>query len=185
MAKQKLKPGRWLYAVGILLIIVGIAVAGALAAGGAVTALKNAQKVQVPGKSTVELDQTGAYSITFTADASGKPVTSYSAYSGLDFTLTGSDGSQVKITKVGNAAHTFTIAQAGSYTLDAEYAGGSGASATAALMSAAGIHGTAIRAVFWVMLVAGVIVLVATAVLRRRDSRRPLDQSARPDTKEE
>lgn len=172
MAKRKLKPGRWLYAVGILLIIAGIAVTVALAAGGAMTALKSAQKVQVPGKSTVELDQTGAYSITFTADASGKPVTSYSAYSGLDFTLTGPDGSPVTITKVGSTARTFTIARAGSYTLDAEYAGGSGESATAALMSASGIHGGAISAVFWVMLAAGAAVLVVTAVLRRRDSRR-------------
>lgn len=172
----KTKPGRWLYLIGVLLIIAGIAVSVAMAAGGAVTALRDAPKVQVPGKSTVELTKAGTYTITFTADAQGKPVTSSSAYNGLTFTVSDESGSPVTLTKVGGITRVFKIAKGGTYTLDAEYPSSDGAAATVAVMGSAGIHTGAITALFWVFVIAGAAVIVLTAVLRRKARRGRAEQ---------
>lgn len=172
MTKAKVKPGRWLYVIGALLIVVGIIVAGATAANGAITAMQAAPEVQVPGKSTVQLEKTGIYSMTYSASSDGKTVTDTSAYKGLSFTLTGTDGSIVSIKSVNDAVMTFTISKAGAYTLDAAYSGGKGPSATMALMPTSSINGTLINGIFWMFLIIGVAVIVVTAVMRSKNRKK-------------
>ena len=172
MTKAKVKPGRWLFVVGALLIVVGIIVACATAASGAMAAMRDAAKVQVPGKNTVQLDKTGVYSMTYTATSDGKPVTDTSAYKGLSFTLTGADGNNVSIKNVSGAVMMFTISKAGAYTLDAEYSGGNGPSATIALMPTSGINATLINGIFWAFVILGVAVIVITAVMRSKNRKK-------------
>ena len=175
-SKSKRKPGRWLYAVAVLLIVEGVALAGSQAAVGAKKALQTAAKVQVPGKSTVELTKTGTYSLTFTADAEGKAVANPSAFKGLNFTLTDPDGNPVNVKSVANGVRTFQIPDAGTYTLDAEYASGSGESAIVAVMAVSGISTVSVRAALWGFVTAGIVLIIVTAVLRKKDGRRRLEQ---------
>lgn len=172
MTKTKIKPGRWLYAIGALLIVVGIIAAIAVAANGAITAMRDAAKVKVPGKSVVQLEKTGDYSMTYSASSDGKPVTDTSAYKGLSFTLTSAEGNTVSIKNLSGAVMTFTISKAGAYTLNAAYSGGNGPSATMALMPASSINGALIGGLFWAFLILGVALIVVTAVMRSKSRKR-------------
>ncbi|NLJ30085.1 MAG: hypothetical protein GX424_00530 [Clostridiales bacterium] len=174
MTKMKVKPGRWLYAIGVLLIVAGIIVAGATAVNGAMSAMKDSIKMQAPGKSTVQLEKTGAYTMTYAASSDGKPVTDTAAYQGLSFQLTDADGGSVSVKSVSGTVMTFTVSKPGAYTMDAEYSGGSGPSATLMLMPTSGINGALISGIFWAFLIIGVALIVVTAVLRRKNRRKML-----------
>lgn len=169
MEKAKIKPGRWLYWIGALLIVAGIVISVAVAANGAMAALGNSQKVQVPGTSSLELSKTGAYTLTYSKDASGNPVTSGAAYAGLAFSLKDSSGAAVAMKNVRGLVETFTIKTPGTYTLTAAYASGTSPSATMLLMAASSINTTLITVLFWVFLLAGVALIIVTAVLRRKN----------------
>lgn len=171
MTKAKVKPGKWLYLIGVLLIVVGIVAAIAAAASAGLTAMQSSTKVDVPGTSTVQLDKTGIYTIAYYLSSDNKPVIDPSPYKDMAYTLKDAGGNPVAVTAAGNAK-VFTIQKTGAYTLATAYPGGSGPSATVIVMPASGINGALIGVLFWVFVIAGVAVIIVTAVLRSKNRKK-------------
>ncbi|ADU26175.1 hypothetical protein [Ethanoligenens harbinense] len=171
MTKVKVKPGKWLYLIGVLLIVVGIVAAIATAASAGMTAMQSATKVEVPGTSTVQVEKAGMYSIAFYLSSDGKPVLDTSPYKNMTFALTDAAGNSVKVTSAGKV-FSFNATKTGAYTLVTAYPAGSGPSATMMVMPLSGINGALIGVLFWGFVIAGVVLIIVTAVLRSKNRKK-------------
>jgi hypothetical protein len=169
MAKYHTKPGRWLYWIGALVIVVGI-VASIASALSSLTGMKT---VTVPGQTTLDLTKTGEYQITYaysTSSGSNTAITDYSPYSDLKFTLTGENGgANVAVTSINDKQLKFTLTQAGKYKLNAAYSGKVGPSATVVLLPIGSIPGVLISIIFYGGLIVGIAIIVLTIILRRKN----------------
>lgn len=166
---KKLKPGRWLYLIGSLVIVAGIIISIALGVGAGLQMLENGKTVKVPGDSTLSFDKAGSYVMTFKSAGDGKTTTDFSAYSALKFTLTG-NGKTDSLTSKFNTVQ-FKIDKAGSYKLSAAYPNGNGPSAEMVIISGDGVNTVLIGVVFWVCLIGGVLIIIVTAVLRKKNKK--------------
>jgi hypothetical protein len=171
--KAKLKPGKWLYLLGALIIVVGIVVTAAFAAVTATQMLSNKLSATVPGQTDLNLTKTGTYVMTYdynSANGGKAKITNLSDYSGLKFTLTEkSDNSTVSISTIAGSAQEFKVTSPGTYTLSASYGSGSGPSAVMMIISAGqSAVSAAVNVIFFVCLIAGVVIIIVTAVKRKK-----------------
>lgn len=177
----KLIPGKWLYLLGALIIVVGIIVAAVFAATTATQMLNDKLTATVPGQTDLKLTKTGTYVMTYDynpANGGEAKITNFSDYSGLTFTLTEkSDNSAVPISTIAGSAQEFKIVSPGTYTLSVSYGSGNGPSAVMMIISAGRTAASAgVNVVFFVCLIAGVVIIILTAIKRKKHKKQLADQ---------
>jgi hypothetical protein len=166
MAKYHTKPGRWLYWIGALVIVIGIAASIA----SALSSIFGMKLVTVPGQKALDLTQTGEYQMVYVSGGDSKTaITDYTPYANLKYTLTGSNGTNIAVTSISEKQLQFKITQAGTYTLNAAYSGKSGPKATIMLLPISGVSNVLISVIFYGGLIIGIAIIVITIILRRKN----------------
>ncbi|MFI9507927.1 hypothetical protein [Nocardia sp. NPDC052566] len=107
VAPQRVKPSGWWYAAVAFIIVAAIVGGGALGGSGAlrsVSTFEDYQRVEVPGSGTVQLTESGNYTVYFeypgaTGDAASPPVI---------VTITGPDGKKVRLEAFDSKKFTYT-----------------------------------------------------------------------------
>jgi hypothetical protein len=175
-SNEKLKPGKWLYLIGVLLIVAAIIASVAVAMEAATEAYNSSKTAQVPGSCELSLDKTGIYSMAYAYDTSSgakTPITDSSQYSGLKFTLTQEQGgNDVSVTSVVGNVMQFKITQAGTYKLSAAYASGKGPSADMLITPEGSMPMVLISVIFYVGFGASLVIIIATAILRKKNRKK-------------
>lgn len=135
---EKIKPGRWLYGVAVVIFFIGISALGAFLYVNISGITESGKQVVVPGKSDIFLDGPGNYTIfhEYRSVVNNKVYSTNSDISGLKcFLKDRSTNSEIKLSlPAGNSTYTiggregrsileFRIEKSGPYELSAYYEG--------------------------------------------------------------
>ncbi len=174
-SSKKLKPGKWLYAIGALVIAFGVIASLAIAISYAAGSLANAKTVQVPGTAQLSLDKTGTYTMVYDYDpsnGSSAPITDFSKYSGLKFTLTQEQGgNDISVTSMSSNALQFSVTQTGTYKLSAAYASGTTPAAVMMVIAPVTVPTALIAIIFIIGVVGGISIIIVTSKKRKANKR--------------
>ena len=201
MKQQSIRPGRWLYWLGGVMIVVGIALAvvGILGFVGGIAEMRDRlQRVVVPGTGTLTLDEPGTYTIYHEHQSAvgGRTYSNPPILSGLTCTVTSKESggpaslSEVTMSKTytlgsraGIAVWQFDVEKAGEYQLSATYApGATGPPVVLAVgrrlfgWIAKKILGLIAGLVALFLLGGGALAIILVTYLKRRSARKRLAQ---------
>lgn len=167
--KEKVRPGRQFYIIGLIMIIVSIFYVVMDNSNALNNLTANSQTFTAPGKTQITVEKAGRYGIMFWRKTDGKAIQSLSSYANLKFTvLEKSTGKTIPVMLLTGGLHEFDAAR-GAYLITADYPKKAGPTAEMRIVYATIPSEELIGfGVFLVLAVGGIILLINTAVRRRK-----------------
>lgn len=177
---KKVKPPKWFYLLGVLIIVAAFAAQIAFT----VHTGDHVQYANVPGSTKIALGSAGTYQINYyqnTTDGKKDLITDTSVYADLKYTLTqDSSGQNISITANNTVKDwqtmQFSVSKSGEYTLKADYNGKSSPSAKIVVSLLSSPISTAFTWVFRIIALSGVVMIIATIILRKKNKQREVIQ---------
>lgn len=168
--EEKIKPGRQFYVIGLIMIIVSIIIVVSDNSNALNKLMADSQAFTAPGQTELIAKKTGRYDILFWRETNGHTIPNYSVYANMKFTVRSkSSGKTISTILLSQDIHEFD-ATPGTYLITAAYSGKKGPSASMRVVYATqSKEGLIWGAVFFVLAAGGLILLVNTAVHRRKN----------------
>jgi hypothetical protein len=179
MKKSKITPGKWLYLVGVFVIVIGFVCGFRISLSNAFHMLNNSinYEATVPGKTDISFSQIGKYSISVITDNGDELMDLL----GIKFEIIRRDDNRlIPISKKSYGSHSeFNIYNPGMYTFTAYYENGYGPDGRVniKLIGQSSSNDISSNIIGNAGYIAGVMIIVVTYILRKRSKQSFSDEN--------